>query len=240
MQSQTLISSRSLETNLHILVIHSDPEITKSMQQALNSEAYHVTTTQDGMTGLATIRDRRPDLVILDDTPLNLPGQEICQRLRATRNFTSVIAVAQQESQARIISMLEAGADDCISQPFEVEELLARVRARLRRVDRADSQLIKLENLVLDQNARQVYINNQEVDLTAKEFDLLVYLVRHLGQVMTKEQILTTVWEPEFTGTSNIVEVYVGYLRRKLTTYRSQQFIQTIRGVGYALRSKKG
>lgn len=238
MQSQTLISSRSLETNPHILVIHSDPEITKSMQQALNSEEYHVTTTQDGMTGLTTIRDRRPDLVIVGDTSLNLPGQQICQRLRATRNFTPVIAVAQPESQARI-AILDAGADDCISQPFKVEELLARVRARLRRSDRADSQLIKLENLVLDQNARQVYINNQEVDLTAKEFDLLVYLVRHPGQVMTKEQILTTVWEPEFTGTSNIVEVYVGYLRRKLTTYRSQQFIQTIRGVGYALRSKK-
>jgi DNA-binding response OmpR family regulator len=238
MRSQTVISSQSIETNTHILVIHPDPTLTKSMQQALDSEGYQVTIAQDGMAGLIKIHDCRPDLVILGDTPLNLPGQQICQRLRATRNFTPVIAVAQQESQARI-AILDAGADDCISHPFKVEELLARIRARLRRVDRSSSQTIRLGNLVIDPNTRQVYVDHQEIELTAKEFDLLLYLVRHAGQVMTKEQILATVWQYEFTGTSNIVEVYVGYLRRKLTTCRSQQLIQTIRGVGYALRIKK-
>jgi two-component system OmpR family response regulator len=102
MQSQTLISSRAIEANPRILVIHPDPELAESMQQALDSEGYHVTIAQDDITGLTTIRDRRPDLVIVDDTSLNLPGQEICRRLRSTRNFTPVIAVAPQESQARI------------------------------------------------------------------------------------------------------------------------------------------
>jgi DNA-binding response OmpR family regulator len=237
MQSQTLIPNRSID-NPHILVIHPDPRLTKLVQQALDHEGYHVTIAQDGVAGLTSIRDRRPDLVILNDTSLNLPGPEICQQLRATRNFTPVIAVAEQEPQSRI-AMLDAGADDCISQPFHAEELLARIRARLRRVDRSSAQIIKLGNLVIDSNTRQVYVDRQEIELTAKEFDVLLCLMRHAGQVMTKEQILATVWNDEFTGTSNIVEVYVGYLRRKLNVFRSQQVIHTIRGVGYKLQLKQ-
>jgi DNA-binding response OmpR family regulator len=237
MLSQMLISSQTI-ANPHILLIHPDFELAQSMQQALDCEGYRVMIAQDGITGLTAIRDRRPDLVILGDNLLDLPGQEICRRLRATRNFTPMIAVAHQESQARI-AILDAGADDCISQPFNIEELLARVRATLRRVDCTDSPVIKLENLVVDQNARQVYVDYDEIELTAKEFDLLLYLVRHAGQVMTKDQILATVWRHEFVGTSNIVEVYIGYLRRKFTAYRLQQFIQTVRGVGYRLRIKK-
>jgi DNA-binding response OmpR family regulator len=236
----SLISTNHLAKDVssaRILIIDQDSALTHLLKLELCYEGYHVNLIQDGTNGLISIRESNPDLIILG---WSLPGVsclEICQRIRTTQNSVPIIVLASEADQVRnCIAVFDAGADDCVSLPLVVDEFIARIRAHLRRSQKQAPYLLKFGELVLDQRSRQVYSAGREIELTAKEFDLLDYLMRHPRQVLTREQMLENVWGYGFMGRSNIVEVYIRYLRLKLKENNAQQMIHTVRGVGYVLR----
>ncbi|MBW4657989.1 MAG: response regulator transcription factor [Drouetiella hepatica Uher 2000/2452] len=223
----------------HIFVIESDDKIAQLIRLELSYEGYHVDLCQDGTLGLMSIRETCPDLVILSSSSPGISYLEICQRLRATRSSTVIIAIAEDSSAC--VAALNAGADHCLvrsdlARSFALEELLAKIRAGLRRSQNAPSHLAEYGDLLVNRNARQIHLNGQEIELTATEFNLLDYLVEHSEQVMSRDQILEQVWGFDFMGKSNVVEVYIGYLRRKLEAQYPKRLIHTVRSIGYVLR----
>ncbi len=161
---------------------------------------------------------------------------EFCRRLRSTYNYVPIIVLTHEGQVSERVMGLDAGANDCLSNPFAIEELIARVRAHLRQGPK-ETHLLQFEQLVLNRKARQVYYRHQEIELTAKEFNLLEYFMRHPNQVLTRNQILDGVWSYENFVSSNTIEVYIRYLRIKLEAQGAKQLIQTVRGVGYVLRN---
>jgi DNA-binding response OmpR family regulator len=220
-----------------ILVIENDLETAQIIELELTYENYQVRLVQDGVAGLVEARQHNPNLLILG---WELPGVsclDICQRLRSTQNSLPILVLTAGDQVGDRIASLEAGADSCLTKPINLGELVATVRALLRRVQPQKPHILEFNNLVLDRKARQVYYNSQQIELTAKEFNLLEYLMAHSKQVLTREQILTNVWGYDFMGDSNIVEVYIRYLRLKLESHQMNRLIHTVRGVGYVLRS---
>ncbi|MBC6476663.1 MAG: response regulator transcription factor [Hormoscilla sp. GM7CHS1pb] len=222
----------------HILVVEDEAKLAKFIELELGYEGYQVTVAQDGLTGLTAVREAKPDLVILDWMLPGFSGVEICRRLRSTGNQMPVIILTAKDEVLDRVTGLDAGADDYVVKPFSIEELLARVRAHLRRTQKADQQMWEYEDLKLDRRSREVYRGKRLIQLTAKEFDLLEYLIAHPRQVLTRVQILEKVWSYDFMGDSNIIEVYIRYLRLKLEANQEKRLIQTVRGVGYVLRSE--
>jgi two-component system OmpR family response regulator len=165
-----------------------------------------------------------------------ISGLEICRRLRLTGDKVPIILLTAKDDISDRVSGLDAGADDYIVKPFSLEELLARVRAHLRRTQEENSDLVQFSDLRLNRSTREVTRNDRAIELTAKEFELLEYLMSHPRQVLTRDQILERVWGYDFMGDSNIIEVYVRYLRLKLEAQEEKRLIQTVRGVGYVLR----
>jgi DNA-binding response OmpR family regulator len=195
-----------------------------------------VNVAHDGMTGLMLAREHSPDLALLDWMLPGLSGVELCRRLRATGFKAPIIFLTAKDEVEDRVAGLDAGADDYVTKPFSIEELLARVRAHLRRNQETDEDILQFETLVLNRKTREVDRGARAIALTAKEFDLLEYFLRHPRQVLTRDQILENVWGYDFVGDSNIVEVYVRYLRLKLEETQESRLIHTVRGVGYALR----
>ena len=181
-------------------------------------------------------RESRPDLVILDWMLPALSGIEICRRLRTTGDKVPIILLTAKDEVSDRVVGLDAGADDYVVKPFSIEELLARVRAHLRRTQQADPDVLQFADLSLNRRTREVYRGKRSIDLTAKEFDLLDYLLTHPRQVITRSRILEQVWGYEFMGDSNIIEVYIRYLRLKLEANNEKRLLQTVRSVGYVLR----
>jgi DNA-binding response OmpR family regulator len=165
-----------------------------------------------------------------------ISGLDLCLRLRSTGIQVPIIMLTAKDEIPDRVAGLNAGADDYVTKPFSIEELLARVKARLRRTHPEDPDLFEFEDLTLNRLTREVYRNTQLVELTAKEFDLLEYLLRHPRQVMTRDQILEKVWGYDFMGESNIIEVYIRALRLKLEISNPKRLLHTVRGVGYVLR----
>jgi DNA-binding response OmpR family regulator len=165
-----------------------------------------------------------------------ISGVEICRRLRSTGNSLPIILLTAKDEVSDRVTGLDAGADDYVVKPFSIEELLARIRAHLRRTQEIDEDVLFFTNLSLNRRTRQVHRDTRLIELTAKEFDLLEYLLSHPLQVLTREQILEKVWGYDFMGDSNIIEVYIRYLRLKLEENNQQRLIQTVRSVGYVLR----
>jgi DNA-binding response OmpR family regulator len=165
-----------------------------------------------------------------------LSGVEVCRRLRATGNKVPVILLTARDEVSDRVAGLDAGADDYLVKPFSIEELLARVRAHLRRTQEVDLDVLQFADLSLNRRTREVFRGKRAIELTAKEFDLLDYLLSHPRQVYTRDQILERVWGYDFGGDSNIIEVYVRYLRLKLEENNEKRLIHTVRGVGYVLR----
>jgi DNA-binding response OmpR family regulator len=165
-----------------------------------------------------------------------LTGVELCRRLRSTGIKIPVILLTAKDEVGDRVTGLDAGADDYLVKPFSIEELLARIRAHLRRTQELDTDLLQFEDLSLNRRTREVHRGQRSIDLTAKEFDLLQYLMSHPRQVFTREQILENIWGYDFMGDSNIIEVYVRYLRLKLEHDSEKRLIHTARGVGYSLR----
>ena len=222
--------------NDHILLVEDDPKLAEFIATELHLEGYQVTIASNGMDGLKIARDSSPDLLILDWMLPVISGLDLCLRLRKTGMEAPIIILTAKDEIPDRVTGLNAGADDYVTKPFSMEELLARVKARLRRTHAQDLNIFTFEDLPLNCLAREVYRDSQLIELTAKEFDLLEFILRHPRQVLTREQILETVWGYDFMGDSNIIEVYIRALRVKLESANPKRLIQTVRGVGYVLR----
>ncbi|KAB8321232.1 response regulator transcription factor [Tolypothrix campylonemoides VB511288] len=220
----------------HILLIEDEIKLARFIELELNSEGYRITVAHDGMAGLTLARESSPDLVILDWMLPGLTGVEVCRRLRTTGNKVPVILLTARDEVQDRVAGLDAGADDYVVKPFSIEELLARVRAHLRRQQEDDQEVLQFADLSLNRRTREVFRGQRAIELTVKEFDLLEYLLSHPRQVYTRDQILEQVWGYDFIGDSNIIEVYIRYLRLKLEENNEKRLIQTVRGVGYVLR----
>ena len=219
-----------------ILLMEDDPKLARFLQLELSSEGYEVLLAYDGLTGLTIAREETPDLILLDWMMPGLTGVEVCRRLRATGCKIPIVLLTAKDDVTDRVAGLDAGADDYVVKPFSIEELLARVRAHLRRNSEEEGDRLIFADLSLDKRTREVVRAGRSIELTAKEFDLLEYLLTHPKQVFTREQILEQVWGYDFMGDSNIIEVYVRYLRLKLEKDGNDRLIHTIRGVGYTLR----
>ncbi|HEY9739079.1 MAG TPA: response regulator transcription factor [Coleofasciculaceae cyanobacterium] len=220
----------------HILLIEDEIKLARFIELELNSEGYRITVAHDGMAGLTLARESSPDLVILDWMLPGLTGVEVCRRLRTTGNKVPVIMLTARDEVQDRVAGLNAGADDYVVKPFSIEELLARVRAHLRRQQEDDQDVLQFADLSLNRRTREVFRGQRAIELTVKEFDLLEYLLSHPRQVYARDQILEHVWGYDFIGDSNIIEVYIRYLRLKLEENNEKRLIQTVRGVGYVLR----
>ena len=220
----------------HILLVEDEVKLARFVELELSSEGYTISVAHDGIAGLTLARESSPELVILDWMLPGLSGLEICRRLRATGNKVPVILLTARDEVSDRVAGLDAGADDYVVKPFSIEELLARIRAHLRRTQEIDADILQFEDLSLNRRTREVFRNKRAIELTAKEFDLLEYLLSHPRQVLTRDQILEKVWGYDFMGDSNIIEVYIRYLRLKLEENNEKRLVQTVRGVGYALR----
>ncbi|MBZ8182363.1 response regulator transcription factor [Oscillatoria salina] len=222
--------------NAHILVVEDEVKLAQFIELELKYEGYQVSVAHDGLTGIETARQSTPDLIILDWMLPGVSGLEICRRLRTTGVKIPIILLTAKDEISDRVAGLDAGADDYVVKPFSVEELLARVRAHLRRTTEEDSHLMQFSDLRLNRSSREVHRDSRAIELTAKEFDLLEYLISHPRQVLSRDQILERVWGYDFMGDSNIIEVYIRYLRLKLEANGEKRLIQTVRGVGYVLR----
>lgn len=219
---------------MHILVVDDDPEIRRVLQRGLAYEGYTVELAADGQTALVLARQTPPDLVILDLRLPDLDGVEVCRRLRAGDDVPILMLTARDGVSDKVAG-LDAGADDYLVKPFVMDELLARVRALLRRKQSPTGPL-HYADLVVDESTRQVRRGNRSIELTAREFDLLVFFLRHPRQVLTRDAIYEAIWGYDFEGESKVLEVYIRRLRDKLEAGGEPSLIQTVRGVGYALR----
>lgn len=224
----------------HILVVEDEAEIAGYLRRGLTFEGFSVEIAADGNQALAVARERPPDLVVLDLMLPGLDGLEVARRLRAASSVPIIMLTARDAIPDRVAG-LEAGADDYLIKPFAFEELLARIRVQLRRLQRDDvATALRYATLTMDLAAHDVIIGDRRVELTAKEYDLLELFMRHPQQVMTREVIYDRVWGYDFGGESNIIEVYVRYLRQKLEARGEPRLIHTVRGVGYILREEPG
>ncbi|MCW6051878.1 response regulator transcription factor [Lyngbya sp. CCAP 1446/10] len=222
-----------------ILLVEDDPKLAKFIESELTLEGYHVTVAPNGLDGLMIARTAEPDLLILDWMLPGISGLDICLRLRSTGVQVPIIMLTAKDEVPDRVTGLNAGADDYVTKPFSIEELLARVKARLRRLQPNDPDSLEFEDLTLNCLTREVYRENQLIELTAKEFDLLEFLLRNPRQVITRDRILEKVWGYDFMGESNIIEVYIRALRIKLEASNSKRLLHTVRGVGYVLREPK-
>jgi two-component system response regulator MprA len=218
-----------------ILIIEDEDKILQFLQRGLTYEGYRVETASDGPSGLAMARSEVPDLVILDWMLPGLDGLEVCRRLRAA-GPTPILMLTARESVSDRVLGLDAGADDYLVKPFEFDELVARVRALLRRARPEAADLLTFADLRLDTGTHQAFRGDRPIELTAKEYELLDLFLRHPRQVLTREVIFDRVWGYDFGGESNIIEVYVRYLRQKTEAGGEPRLIHTVRGVGYVLR----
>ncbi len=221
----------------HVLVVDDDSRIAAALRRALIYEGYQVEVAPDGQIALNRARERLPDLAILDIMMPGVDGIEVCRRLRAEGDLPILMLTARDGTADRVRG-LDSGADDYLVKPFAYEELLARVRALLRRRAPRARRTLRFADVLMDLGAREVRRGNQSIQFTAKEFDLLHHFLRNPGQVLRREQLLDAVWGFDFGAASNVVDVYVGYLRQKLEAGDRPRLLQTVRGVGYVLREK--
>jgi two-component system response regulator MprA len=218
-----------------ILVIEDDEEILKFIRRGLAYEGYQVDAANDGPAGLALARTNPPDLVVLDLMLPGIDGLEVCRRLRAGGSTPIIILTAKDTVNDRILG-LDMGADDYMTKPFDLDELLARIRALLRRTQPSHPQMLHYADVTLDTGTRQAMRNDRVISLTAKEYELLELFLRHPRQVLTRDMIFDQVWGYDFGGESNIIEVYIRYLRQKLESEGEKRLLHTVRGMGYVLR----
>jgi two-component system response regulator MprA len=221
---------------MRVLVVDDDPAVSGALHRALRLEGYDVSLANDGPRALEEIAVRPPDAVILDIGLPTLDGLEVCRRLRAAGDDTPVLMLTARDAINDRVQGLDAGADDYLVKPFALAELLARLRALLRRRSDDSSEVLRFADLSLDPSSRVASRGTREFTLTRIEYDLLELLLRHPRQVLTREVILDRVWGYTFDSGTNSLAVYVGYLRRKTEEDGEPRLIHTARGVGYVLR----
>jgi two-component system response regulator MprA len=220
-----------------VLVVDDDPDVREAIETALELEGHRVTTAIDGLAALKRLGQVEFDAVVLDVLMPNVDGFEVCRRLRASGNRTPVLILTARDSQEDTIRGLDLGADDYLVKPFALGELLARLRALLRRTRPAGEDApLWFAGLSLDRQAREAARGERRLELTRTEFALLELFLRNPRQVLTRELIMARIWNYDFGPTSNPLEVYISYLRRKTEAGGEPRVIHTVRGVGYALR----
>ena len=223
---------------MSVLVVDDEPAVRQALQRALSFEGYEVRLASDGHAALDSLLHDPADAILLDVSMPGLDGLEVCRRLRAAGDRTPVLMLTARHATADRVAGLDAGADDYLVKPFALEELLARLRALLRRASPpgANDEVLRFADLSLDPTTRVVRRGDRVIELTRTEFNLLELLLRNHGQVLTRELIFDRVWGYDFGANSNSLEVYIGYLRRKTEAEGEPRLIHTVRGVGYVLR----
>lgn len=224
-----------------LLIVEDEAKIARVLQLELEHEGYEVTKALDGMEALEAYRTGSWDLILLDVMLPGINGMDLLRRIRSDDPHTPVILLTAKDEMEDKVSGLDLGANDYITKPFQIEELLARIRAALRlRSARAsdphEKEWLIAGDLKLNETTREVFRGSDAIDLTPREFDLLGYLLKHQRQVMNREQILEAVWGFDYFGDTNVVDVYVRYLRKKMDHGYDSALIHTVRGVGYVLR----
>jgi len=220
----------------HMLVVDDDPRITELLRRILAYEGYSVTIAASGDEALKRTLERPPDLIVLDIMLPGINGLEVARRLRAAGDNVPILMLTARDSVADRVEGFEMGADDYLIKPFAPEELLVRVKALLRRNQEERHEGLRYADVELDTGTRVAYRGAREIDLSPTEYELLALFLRRPRQVLTREIILDRVWGMDFEGSSNVMEVYVGYLRAKLEAEGEPRLIHTVRGVGYVFK----
>jgi two-component system response regulator MprA len=221
-----------------VLLVEDDRGVRESLSRALSIEGYAVEAAPDGIEAMQVVDKVAPDVIVLDVMMPVMDGLEVARRIRSRGDRTPILMLTARHEVTDRVAGLDAGADDYLVKPFALDELLARLRALLRRTDpaAADGPALEAADLRLDPATRQVFRGGREIQLTKTEFDLLELLMRNAGIVLTREQVYEEIWGYDFESSSNSLDVYVGYLRRKTEEAGEPRLIQTVRGVGYVLR----
>lgn len=226
----------------HIMVVDDDEKITSLLRRSLAFEGYEVTTASNGMEGLKLLLTADPDMLILDVMMPQVDGWEVCRRVREGGSTVPILMLTAKDDISDRVKGLDAGADDYLIKPFALEELLARVRALLRRksdkMDESSSNKIVFDDLALDLDSREAIRSGRRIELTAKEYDLLLLFMQNPRRVLTRDAIMEKIWGYDFSGESNVLEVYIAMLRQKLEEGGGKRIIQTVRGTGYVLRGE--
>jgi DNA-binding response OmpR family regulator len=217
-----------------VLLVEDDRSITSFVEPELERLGFRVRCAYDGPSGLEEARRFRPELVVLDIMLPKLDGVGVLKGLRRGGSEVPVVMLTARDTTMDKVHSLDLGADDYVTKPFEMDELLARIRALLRRAD--GEEILRVADLEVNTATREVRRGEREIDLTAREYDLLEFMARNPRRVLSREFLLSRVWDQEFGVTTNVVEVYIAYLRKKIDTPREQRLIRTIRGAGYALK----
>ena len=226
-----------------ILVVDDDPELRRFLAGELAVEGYRVDTAASGQEALCKIRNGQQNLVLLDWTLPDFTGLEVCRRMRSSGVSTPVLMLTARDDIPERVEALDAGADDYLTKPFSIEELLARVRARLRRDHRianesSDVEILRLADLSMNTATREVERMGRAISLTVREYDLLLTLLREPNRVHERQQLIKAVWGENHFGDSNLLDVYIRYLRKKIEQPDLPTLIQTVRGVGFMLKEE--
>lgn len=223
----------------YLAIVDDDGAIRSSLGRALRMENYEVDLFENGLSALKAIQLRAPDAIVLDLQLPDIDGLEVCRRIRQAGDQTPILMLTARDAVNDRVEGLDVGADDYLVKPFDLAELLARLRALLRRhsVSDIDNVVMRFEDLTMNPGTREVQRGERLINLTKIEFDLLELFLQHPRQVLTRDQILDLVWGYNFDSGTNSLAVYIGYLRRKLEENDEKRLLQTVRGVGYALRS---
>lgn len=227
-----------------ILVVEDEEKIARLLQIELECEGYQVSIARSGPGGLEMYQEQQPGLLLLDVMLPGFSGIELLRRIRASDAHTPVLLLTAKSSVEDKVSGLDLGANDYITKPFQIEEVLARVRAALRlaasrrtaETDRKPDSWLRAEDLELNEATREVIRAGRSIELTPREFDLLVYLLKNKRQVLNREQIMSTVWGYDYYGDTNVVDVYIRYVRKKIALDNESELIHTVRGIGYVLK----
>ena len=222
---------------MYMLLVEDDPRVARSVQRALMEAGHRTDHVAGGLEGLARAETGAYDLIVLDVLLPGIDGIEVCRRLRQRHVHTPVLMLTARDGISDRVRGLDAGADDYLVKPFALEELLARVRALHRRTSEAEDNALQVGDLTLDIGRREAIRDGHAIELTAKEFELLEYLMRHAGRVLTKAQLTDHVWGYDSDATSNVVEIYIHYLRDKIDRGFSRPLLRTVSGVGYTLKA---
>ncbi|MFL5693398.1 MAG: response regulator transcription factor [Ktedonobacteraceae bacterium] len=222
----------------HILIVDDDTRVTSALHRTLAYEGYQVSAAYDGEAALAIVRTKSPDLVILDVMLPGIDGLEVCRRLRNAHDSIAVLMLTARDAVVDRVAGLETGADDYLIKPFALEELLARIKALLRRHNPPDMkrEILCFANLELDTATRQARRGEHTIELSTTEYELLTLFLHNPRIVLTRNVIMDRIWGRDFEGGPNVLEVYIGHLRSKLEQHGEQRLLQTVRGAGYVLR----
>lgn len=228
-----------------ILIVEDESKIARVIQLELEYEGYEAMTARTGKEGLRLLERYEWDVVLLDIMLPELNGIEVLRRMRSTGDVTPVILLTARDSIPDKVSGLDQGANDYMTKPFKIEELLARIRALLRtrqqfmQTERRGDDLFTIGELSLNEKSHEVKVQETIIDLTPREFDLLKFLMQHPNQVLNREQLLSAVWGYDYYGDTNVVDVYIRYVRKKIESVTETAYIHTVRGVGYMLKADK-